>query len=242
MAQNLDKAENQLSKVSDFAYLRAVDGSGNSVQLSKADIARILGNHAEIMRAGGVLIATRESDGYPRFRQIDQAASYKNQAVGVAIFEGGHLIIVAKDEAAKQWATSNVSGGNAAKGREAALADFAGRSNTDTIVTTLGANAPAAQYCRGYYPSNVEQGDANFGAGRWWIPSAGELFTIWSHLLEVNRAMAAISGTALDRGTWYWSSSELSAAHAWTVDFGTGALYGGTRAYEGRVRPVSAFY
>jgi len=241
MAQNLDKAENQLSKVSDFAYLRAVDGSGNSVQLSKADIAWILGNHAEIQRTGGVLIATVESN-YPRFRQVDQAASYKNQAVGVAIFEGGHLIVVAKDEAAKQWATSNVSGGNAVKEREAAFADFAGRSNTDTIVTTLGANAPAAQYCRGYYPSNVEQGDANFGAGRWWIPSAGELFTIWSHLLEVNRAMAAISGTALDRGTWYWSSSEYSATLAWGVSFITGFLYGSGKTYEGRVRPVSAFY
>lgn len=242
MAANLDKAENQLSQVSDFAYLRAVDGSGNSVQISKANIATILGNHAQILRTGGVLIATRESDGYPRFRQVDQAASYASTAVGVAIFEGGHLIIVAKDEQAKKWAESNVSGGNTAVGREGALADFAGRTNTDTIVTTLGANAPAAQYCRGYYPSNVAADDANFGAGRWWIPSAGELFTIWSHLLEVNRAMAAIGGTALDRGTWYWSSSETSATTAWLVLFYNGFLPTGTKTDERRVRPVSAFY
>ena len=242
MAANLDKAENQLSQVSDFAYLRAVDGSGNSVQISKANIATILGNHAQILRTGGVLIATRESDGYPRFRQVDQAASYASTAVGVAIFEGGHLIIVAKDEQAKKWAESNVSGGNTAVGRKGALADFAGRTNTDTIVTTLGANAPAAQYCRGYYPSNVASDDANFGAGRWWIPSAGELFTIWSHLLEVNRAMAAIGGTALDRGTWYWSSSETSATDAWGVYFTDGYLNNYDKTYEIRVRPVSAFY
>ena len=241
MAANLDKAENQLSQVSDFAYLRAVDGSGNSVQISKANIASILGKHAEIQRTGGVLIATVESD-YPRFRQVDQAASYASVAVGVAIFEGGHLIVVAKDEQSKKWAESNVSGGNTAVGREGAFADFAGRANTDTIITTLGANAPAAQYCRGYYPSNFAADNAFYGAGRWWLPSAGELFTIWSHLLEVNRAMAAIGGTALDRSTWYWSSSEYSATYAWVVHFSNGLLNGNGKTNEYRVRPVSAFY
>lgn len=44
MAANLDKAESSLSSVSDVAYLRALDSSGNSVKISKADLASVLGD------------------------------------------------------------------------------------------------------------------------------------------------------------------------------------------------------
>ena len=43
MAANLDKAESSLTAVSDVAYIRAVDSSGNSVRISKADLASVLG-------------------------------------------------------------------------------------------------------------------------------------------------------------------------------------------------------
>jgi len=43
MAANLDKAENALTVVSDLAYIRGIDASGNSVQISKANLASVLG-------------------------------------------------------------------------------------------------------------------------------------------------------------------------------------------------------
>lgn len=43
MAANLDKAESSLTAVSDIAYLRGIDSSGNSVRISKADLASVLG-------------------------------------------------------------------------------------------------------------------------------------------------------------------------------------------------------
>ncbi len=43
MAANLDKAESSLTAVSDIAYIRGIDGSGNSVRISKADLASVLG-------------------------------------------------------------------------------------------------------------------------------------------------------------------------------------------------------
>lgn len=43
MAANLDKAESSLSSVSDLAYIRGIDASGNSVKISKADLASVLG-------------------------------------------------------------------------------------------------------------------------------------------------------------------------------------------------------
>jgi hypothetical protein len=47
MAANLDKAETSLTAVSDIAYIRGIDGSGNSVRISKADLASVLGGSQE---------------------------------------------------------------------------------------------------------------------------------------------------------------------------------------------------
>ena len=43
MAANLDRAESALTAVSDIAYIRGIDSSGNSVRISKADLASVLG-------------------------------------------------------------------------------------------------------------------------------------------------------------------------------------------------------
>ena len=221
------------------ARLPLLDASGNPIGSDTPDNLF----KKQPLFSGNVGVAVYESD-YLRFRQADEAASKASIAVGVWICECGKLIVVAKDQqATTKWATSNVTGGNTAKGREAAIADMAGRTNTSTIITTLGENAPAAKYCNEYYPSNVDSANAFVGAGRWWLPSAGELWMIWSHLLEVNRILAQIGGTALNRSQWYWSSTETSAAYAWLLDFSNGLFYGSRgKTYEGSVRPVSAFY
>lgn len=188
-------------------------------------------------------VATYESD-YLRFFQPDMALSKASLAVGVWIQEGGKLIIVAKDQQeSTKWATSNVSGGTTAKGREAAIADMDGRANTSTIITTLGDKAPAAKLCHEYYPSNVDDANAFVGAGRWWIPSAGELWMIWSHLLEVNRILAQIGGKAMTTNDWYWSSTEPSYSNVWTMSFNGGYFIDVRyKTHEHKVRPVSAFY
>ena len=189
----------------------------------------------------GVLVATLESN-YPRFRQPDEAAQYASSAVGVAVFNAGKLIVIATDETSAKWADPAASGGSGNKTREQALADMNGRTNTATIVNTLGDTAPAANHCTGYYPSSIAENNAYYGAGRWWLPSEGELLMIWSHLFEINRLMAAIGGTPLNRSSWYWSSSESSATHAWYWEFYIGYMGSNTKTYASRVRPISSFY
>lgn len=49
MAANLDRAETSLTAVSDIAYVRAIDSSGNSVRISKADLASVLGGIKTIL-------------------------------------------------------------------------------------------------------------------------------------------------------------------------------------------------
>lgn len=43
MAANLDKAESSLTTVSDLSFIRGIDSSGNSVKISKTDLASVLG-------------------------------------------------------------------------------------------------------------------------------------------------------------------------------------------------------
>lgn len=220
-----------------------LDASGNPIGSDTLNNIFKLNNQTLFNAfTANVGVAVYES-GYLRFSQIDEALSKASIAVGVWIQEGGKLIVVAKDQqASTKWATSNDGGGTTAKGREAAIADMDGRANTSTIITTLGDNAPAAKFCHEYYPSNVDAANAFVGAGRWWLPSTGELWMIWSHFLEVNRILAQIGGTALNRTQWYWSSTEYSATDAWYLSFGGGTFYNGSKTNEGSVRPVSALY
>lgn len=189
-------------------------------------------------------VAVRSAGNYYNFRQADEAASYASSAVGVWIIEGGKLLIVAKDQQeSTKWATSNVSGGTTAKGHEAAIADMDGRANTSTIITTIGDNAPAAKYCHEYYPSNVDAADGKFGAGRWWLPSLGELCMIWAHFFEINRILSQIGGTAFKRNITYWSSTEINKTYAWGLSFNSGCFEAnGPKTGKGYSRPVSAFY
>lgn len=48
MAANLDKAESSLTTVSDLSYIRGIDSSGNSVKISKSDLASVLGGFKNV--------------------------------------------------------------------------------------------------------------------------------------------------------------------------------------------------
>lgn len=215
-----------------------LDASGNPIG---SDTPDNIFNKQPLFTAN-VGVAVYEGN-YLMLCQPDDALSKASIAVGVCIQEGGKLIVVAKDQqASTKWATSNVTGGTTAKGRELAIADMDGRANTSKIITTLGDNAPAVKFCHEYYPSNVDAANALVGAGRWWLPSAGQLWMIWSHFLEVNRILAQIGGTALNSRQRYWSSTEGSDTYSWFMSFGNGYFNNLNKMNELIVRPVSALY
>lgn len=218
-----------------------LDASGNPIGSDTLDNIFKLNN--QTLFTANVGVAAYDESNHFVFCQPNEALSKAPIAVGVWIQEGGKLIVVAKDQqTSTKWATSNVTGGTTAKGRESAIADMDGRANTSTIITTLGDNAPAAKFCHEYYPSNVDAANPYVGSGRWWLPSAGELWMIWSHLLEVNRILTKIGGTALNRSQGYWSSTENSDTYAWLMNFSNGIFIGNSKTNERNVRPVSAFY
>lgn len=234
------------SSVGSSSYkIPLLDASGNPAgSNTMANVGKFM--QQAFPTIGNVVVVTN-ADSYTRFWPADRAleSSIANIAVGAGIIENGRTLIIAKDTQTKKWAESNVSGGNTAiSDRRNAIADFNGKENTDTIITTLGENAPAATYCRGYYPSNVAAGDSNMGAGRWWLPSLGELAMIWAHVRQVNFVLSAIGGTQIPVGSGLmWSSTEHSAPYAWSLYTGGGLFNDGyNKTNEDGVRPVSAFY
>lgn len=75
-----------------------------------------------------------------------------------------------------------------------------------------------------------------------YIPSVGEMYLIYTHRREINAALRHVGGTEIP-SIWYLTSTEHSAASAWSLGLGNGGLHRwGTKASgKLRVRPVSAF-
>ena len=73
------------------------------------------------------------------------------------------------------------------------------------------------------------------------IYALGQLYFILAHFREINEALTAVGGDPL-QDLWYWSSTQYSAAGAWTLNLNHGHAGNTTKATnQGRVRPVSAF-
>ena len=111
---------------------------------------------------------------------------------------------------------------------------------------------PAASLCNCYEPG-VKPGETLadcFKAGRWFLPSEGELARIyWYHRqgYEVG-TIDAIFAQAVNDGrmtamanNWYWSSTEYSQSVAWIVGFSNGYTNGNSKYNSSAVRAVAAF-
>ena len=215
----------------------------DSVENTAALLAK-KGVDGAVRLGSNVLIAVLDSDYYRFYLPEYFPESLVSKAVGVLVRDGDNHIIVAKDYAptALLWANSNVAGGTTNLGRVDAWKDHDGRAKTATVVATLGDNAPAAKFCAEYYPANVEEGQALFGKGRWWLPASGDLWMMYAHFNEINYCLKLINGTLLARDA-HWSITETSAGTAWSLYFGNGLFtYRYESLYSFRVRPVSAFY
>ena len=82
--------------------------------------------------------------------------------------------------------------------------------------------------------------------GKWMLPTAGILNSLYTNLNAINNAISKVGGTQLTGDNEHiWSSSEYSNYIAWVFCTGDGASYGGvtryTKTYYRVVRPVLAF-
>lgn len=209
---------------------------------------------------GVFIMFHRKSDNFPLAVRVSDWASYQNSgevAEGVLLVEGGRYLVIAPTEGSdKKWSSkpassSDTSGSVQISGvatkddRITALNDFAGRANTTAIINgstssnITNTEAYAAGFCNKYSRTNAN--GKGLTAGKWWLPSEGELAMIWANFDKINYALSKISGAKLLQPTWYWASTQRSAGLAWLLNLPDGTVSGNYKFKQGMVRPVSAF-
>lgn len=227
------------------------DANGNITKISLANLksALLAGINLNSINDGVFIMFHRNSDNYPLMVKPDKWPSYQNSgeiAEGVVIVEGGKILVVAPTEAPSTgllWSSAAVSGGGkTTTDRLVAFDDWSGKANTAAQITHAECNDPAYApgFCAAY--SRVNANGKGLTAGRWWLPSEGELMMIYANMRKVNYALSLINGATQLAETWYWSSTEYSAPSAWRLYLSYGFASFITKATSKfRVRAVSAF-
>lgn len=227
------------------------DANGNITKISLANLKAALldGINLNSINDGIFIMFHLNSDNYPRMVKPDKWTSYQNSgeiAEGVVIVEGGKILVVAPTEAPSTgllWSSAAVdSGGKTTTDRLVAFDDWSGKANTAAQITHDEYNDPAYApgFCAAY--SRVNANGKGLTAGKWWLPSEGELMMIYAYSRKINYALSFINGATPLAETSYWSSTEHSAVVAWALGLNDGfADYYTKKAYHFRVRAVSAF-
>ena len=236
-----------VTSMSASQYIPLSDGSGNVTKITLANLkASLLGGlNLNAMNDGVFIMFHRKSDDYPLAVKPDKWASYQNSgeiAEGVMVVEGGKILVVAPTEATLYWSSAAVSaGGKTTTDRETALNDWTGKTSTAAQITHSECNTEsyAPGFCASY--ERVNANGQGLTAGKWWLPSLGELMMIYANMRKINYALSLINGATQLAETWYWSSTEYSATLAWVCASTLASRYGAKATYQSRVRPVSAF-
>lgn len=195
---------------------------------------------------GVFIMFHRKNDNYPLAVKPEKWASYQNSggiAEGVMVVEGGKILVVAPTEATLYWSSAAVSaGGKTTIDRETALNDWTGKASTAAQIThnECKTESYAPGFCASY--ERVNDNGQGLTAGKWWLPSLGELMMIYANMRKINYALSLINGATQLAETLYWSSTEYSANTAWSLDLSYCFVYSHAKATnQFRVRPVSAF-
>ncbi|MBQ4533098.1 MAG: hypothetical protein IJA24_07665 [Alistipes sp.] len=237
-----------VTDVTTSQYIPLTDASGNTTKVSLANLKASLlaGIDLNSINDGVFIMFHRNSDNYPLMVKPHKWASYQNSgeiAEGVVVVEGGKILVVAPTETSLYWSSAAVSaGGKTTSDRLTALDDWTGKASTAAQITHT--ECSGASYAPGFCAqySRVNANGKGLTAGRWWLPSLGELMMIYANMRKINYALSLIEGATQLAETWYWSSTEYSATYAWYL----GLSYGGAGYYtkastQSRVRAVSAF-
>ena len=240
-------AATTVTNVNTSQYIPLTDASGDVTKITLGNLKASLlaGMNLDAMNEGVFIMFHRNSDNYPVMVKPHKWASYQSSgeiAEGVVVVEGGKILVVAPTEASLYWSSAAVSGGGVTTtDRVLALNDWAGKANTTAQMTKSECNTVsyAPGFCGAY--SRVNANGQGLIAGKWWLPSLGEMTMIYANMTKINYALSLINGATQLAEISYWTSTESSSASAWAPSLG--GLAGSAAKAEGRlrVRAVSAF-
>ena len=244
-------AQTTVTTVASGAKFPMTDAQGNVtlITLDNLKAALLAGMSLNAIEDGVFIMFHRNSDNYPLMVKPHKWASYQSSgeiADGVVVVEGGHTLVVAPteaDSAGLLWSSEAVSGGGTTTtDRVTAYSDWNGKANTTAQIAK--AACQGASYAPGFCASYSRANANGYGltAGKWWLPSLGEMFMIYANMTKINYALSLITGATQLAETWYWTSTEYSATYAWFLYLSNGLMsYGAKASNRSRVRAVSAF-
>ena len=233
-----------------------VDANGKVTLIDLANLKTALlgGLNLNGMMDGVFIMYHRKSDDYPLMVKPHKWTALQNAgeiADGVVVVEGGKVLVVApteSDSAGILWSSAAVSGGaTTTSDRVTAMNDWNGKANTASIISksTSAAVTNTAAYAPGFCNlySRANANGKGLLAGKWWLPSVGEMMMIYANMTKINYCLSLISGATQLLENWYWTSTENSATYAWYLYLSRGYLanWNTKASLKGRVRPVSAF-
>ena len=237
-----------VSTVNTSQFIPLTDGNGNTTKISLADLKASLlaGLDLNAINDGVFVMYHRKSDNFPLMVKPHLWSGYQSSgeiAEGVVIVEGGKMLVVAPTESVLYWSSAAVSGGGfTTSDRVTAFNDWNGKQNTAAQITHAECNTSsyAPGFCAAYSRTNAN--GQGLTAGKWWLPSMGEMMMIYANMRKVNYALSLIEGATQLVENWYWTSTEYSATSAWDLGLTNGGAYIDAKAAgRGRVRAVSAF-
>ena len=252
MAKQTKKLSGQtvVTTVTSAQKFPLTDTNGNVTLITLANLKTALmgGLNLDALEDGIFIMTHRKSDNYPIMYKPHKWTAQQSAgevADGVVVVEGGKVLVVAPTESASalNWGSANVAGGGVTTtDRVTAHNDFAGKTNTAAQIThsELSGAGYAPGFCANY--SRVNANGYGLTAGKWWLPSLGEMMMIYANMTKINYALSLIEGATQLQEVGYWTSTEYSATYAWSLDLSSGYMGNGTKAAgTRRVRPVSAF-
>ena len=227
-----------------------VDVNGQMTLIPLANLKTAIFGSMDVnaIEDGIFIMYHRKSDDYPLMVKPHKWASIQSGgevADGVVVVEGGKILVVAPTESATKltWSSAAVSGGGTTTSdRVTAMNDWNGKTNTAAQIAH--AEASGAGYAPGFC-ANYSRANANghgLTAGKWWLPSLGEMMMIYANMTKINYALSLINGATQLVEDAYWTSTEHSATYAWILSLLNGyASYTTKASGTYRVRAVSAF-
>lgn len=231
------------------------DANGKVTLISLANLktALLAGMNLNGLYDGIFIMYHREIGDCPLMVKPHKWTSLQNSgeiADGVVVVEGGKILVVAPTESTSKlaWSSAYISGGGTTTTNlVTAMNDWNGKANTAATIKASKADAitNTAQYAPGYcnlYSRANAQGKG-LTAGKWWLPSLGEMMMIHANMTKINYALSLITGATQLVEDWYWTSTEHSDSSAWILylDDGDTSIWGAKALTTYRVRAVSTF-
>ena len=207
------------------------NGKVTLISLNDLKTALLGGANLNQMYDGVFIMYHRKSDNYPLMVKPHKWPSLQSSgeiADGVVVVEGGKILVVAPTEASLRWSSAAISGGGTTTSdRITAMNDWNGKASTakQVAASTSAAITNTASYAPGYCNlySRANANGNGLTAGKWWLPSLGEMFMIYANMQKINYCLSLINGATQLAEDWYWTSTEFSATSAWNLYLGDGA-------------------